>query len=189
MNQVMAFAGRHAKRLVALGLVLAFYGFARLPETSESERATLASNYRFTRFPLPTIFAQPTVSIRAVNPNLSRISSWISAVGAAVAISDLDGDGLPNDLCYVDPRSNLVIVAPVPGTGERYEPFALSTEPLLYDAATMAPMGCLPGDLNEDGRMDLLVYYWGRAPVAFLRRGYGAVGSPVPLRADLYVPR
>ena len=39
-----------------------------------------------------------------------------------------------------------------------------------YDAATMAPMGSLPGDLNEDGLMDVLVYYWGRPPIAFLRR-------------------
>ena len=39
---------------------------------------------------------------------------------------------------------------------------------------TMAPMGCLPGDLNEDGLMDLLVYYWGRTPIAFLHRDTGA---------------
>ncbi len=32
-------------------------------------------------------------------------------------------------------------------------------------------MGCLPGDMNEDGLMDILVYYWGRSPIAFLRRG------------------
>jgi enediyne biosynthesis protein E4 len=29
-------------------------------------------------------------------------------------------------------------------------------------------MGCLAGDLNEDGGADLVVYYWGRTPVAFL---------------------
>ena len=40
-----------------------------------------------------------------------------------------------------------------------------------FDRDTMAPMGCLPGDMDEDGRMDLLVYYWGRSPIAFLRRG------------------
>jgi hypothetical protein len=31
-------------------------------------------------------------------------------------------------------------------------------------------MGCLIVDVNEDGREDLVVYYWGRTPVAFLRR-------------------
>jgi hypothetical protein len=30
-------------------------------------------------------------------------------------------------------------------------------------------MGCIPGDLNEDGLLDVLVYYWGRTPIAFLR--------------------
>jgi hypothetical protein len=30
-------------------------------------------------------------------------------------------------------------------------------------------MGCVPHDFNEDGQMDLLVYYWGRTPVAYLK--------------------
>ena len=90
-----------------------------------------------------------------------------------MALNDLDGDGLPNDVVYVDPRADRVIVAPVPGTGERYEPFCLGLVPLPYDPDTMAPMGCLPGDLNEDGLMDVLVYYWGRPPIAFLRRNDG----------------
>jgi hypothetical protein len=47
----------------------------------------------------------------------------------------------------------------------------------------MAPMGCLPGDFNEDGLADILVYYWGRTPIAFLRTGTGA------LQAHAYVPR
>ena len=66
------------------------------------------------------------------------------------------------------PPGRQVIVAPVPGTPSRYQPFVLDAAPLPYDPGTMAPMGCLPGDLNEDGVMDLLVYYWGRPPIAFL---------------------
>ena len=42
-----------------------------------------------------------------------------------MALADLDADGLPNDVCRVEPRTDQVIVAPVPGTGDRYRPFAL----------------------------------------------------------------
>src|SRR4029077_396311 len=80
------------------------------------------------------------------------------------------GDGLPNDIIYVDPRTDLVTVTPAPGTGDRYRPFALDVSPLPYDASTTAPMGTLAGDFNEDGLMDVLVYYWGRTPVLFLRQ-------------------
>ena len=34
----------------------------------------------------------------------------------------------------------------------------------------MCPMGCLIADLNEDGLMDVLVVYWGRSPIVFLRK-------------------
>ena len=91
-------------------------------------------------------------------------------MGASVAMNDLDGDGLPNDVCYVDTRTDQLIVAPVPGTPQRYKPFVLNPEPLAYDSNTMAPMGCLPLDVNEDGLMDIVVYYWGRSPVIFLQQ-------------------
>jgi hypothetical protein len=122
-----------------------------------------------------------------VHPSLSGISAWISTVGASVALNDLDGDALPNDVCYVDTKTDTVVVAPVPGTPARYGPFALEASPLPYDRKTMAPMGCLPGDFNEDGLMDILVYYWGRTPVAFLREGPASKG-PLPLSEELYTP-
>jgi hypothetical protein len=118
--------------------------------------------------------------VRRVHPSLARISTWISAVGAGVALSDLDGDGLANDVCHVEPRTDEVIVAPAPGTPARYPAFTLEPWPLPYDPATMAPTGCLPGDLNEDGLMDILVYYWGRTPVAMLRKQAGERPSPGP---------
>src|ERR1700753_3820151 len=98
------------------------------------------------------------------------MQGWISAVGAAVALTDLDGDGLTDDVCWVDPRVDRVLVAPAPGTDPRYPLFTLHAGALPYAASTMAPMGCLPGDYNEDGLTDLLVYYWGRSPILFLRR-------------------
>ncbi len=161
---------RQAGKLTAIILVFVVYGFARIPEASESDLAKLAEGFRFSAAPLPTLSGESTRTIRDVNPSLRRVSAWISSVGAAVALNDLDGDGLPNDACYVDTKIDKVIVAPVPGTPARYQPFTLEPINLPYNAATMAPMGCLPGDFNEDGQQDVLAYYWGRTPVVFIKR-------------------
>jgi len=163
------FVRRYFKRAVACGLIFALYLAARLPTISSTERARLAAQFRFVQTPLPVVPGPEIRSVRPVNPSIQHIAGWISTVGAGVALADIDGDGLPNDLCYVDVRTDQVIVAPVPGTGPRYKPFTLDPGPRLFDRSTMAPMGCLPGDMNEDGRMDLLVYYWGRTPLAFLQ--------------------
>jgi hypothetical protein len=174
MNPPDGFWRRHAARLTALVLILVFYGFARMPTLAPAERAAMAARFAFQRLALPHLPAAlgggAERSSRQVNPSVAPIQSWISSVGAGVALHDLDGDGLANDLCWVDPRVDRVMVAPAPGTGDRYPLFTLDAGRLPYDAATMAPMGCLPGDFNEDGLADLLVYYWGRSPILFLRR-------------------
>jgi hypothetical protein len=178
LSQPPGFFQRHAVRLVAVALIAGLYGFARLPTLPVGERQALASRFAFTRLPLATPPGDLGRFVRAVHPDYKDIAAWISSVGAGVALNDLDRDGLPNDLCSVDPRVDLALVEPVPGTGARYAVFALDPSPLAYDARTTAPMGCLPGDWNEDGRMDLLVYYWGRPPIAFLQRaGTGALSA------------
>jgi enediyne biosynthesis protein E4 len=186
--RLAALAPRYARPLVALAVILALYWLARPPVVAEADRNELAARFRFVPHLLPTVPAGPPRVVRDVNPALTHIAAWVSSVGAAVALNDLDGDGLPNDVCSVDPRTDIVVVAPAPGTPARYAPFVLDPAPLPYDRATTAPMGCLPGDLNEDGLMDLLVYYWGRTPVAFLRRA-GRPGVAEPLRAESYVAR
>jgi len=169
MQLATHFFRRNIARLAAAGLLIAFYLLAQLPSLSTAERNKLAARFRFKRSPLYTVAAPSYRSSRVVNPSLKHIESWISATGASVAINDLDNDGVPNDICNVDPRTDQVILAPAPGTALRYEPFALDAGP-LFDAAVMAPMGCLPGDVNEDGLMDIVVTYWGRTPIAFLAR-------------------
>jgi len=168
---------RYAASLVAVATVAVLYGMAKPHEPPAEEMSTLAERFRFTRFELPGP-ATPVREARAVHPSMERISAWVSAMGAAAALGDADGDGLPNDLCHVEPRTDRVSVMPVPGTGQRYPSFALHPAPLPYDT-TMAPMGCLIADLNEDGAMDFLVYYWGRSPVAFLKKA----GSNAPAAA------
>ena len=99
-------------------------------------------------------------------PQLEPIRSWISAVGAAVALADVDGDGVSNEACLSDPRDDSVSVIPLPrGRG----PVTRLPDP-PQAAAPSAPMGCVPIDLDENGVQDLLVYYWGRSPVLFVNR-------------------
>jgi hypothetical protein len=185
MSFVEAHIHRHARRLIAIALLGALYLMARLPDIGSAERATLAQRFHFDESVLPVVAGPEIRSVRPVHPSLQHIAAWISGVGAGVALNDLDGDGLPNDVCYVDVRTDQVIVAPAPGTGARYAPFVLDAGPLFH-RETMAPMGCLPGDMNEDGRMDLLVYYWGRTPVAFVHDG--AAMSAAAFRAEDIVP-
>ncbi len=145
------------KGLSAVALLTGLYFATQLPGVSAREQLALTSHFQFQRNVLPLVAGYSTKTIRSVNPQLARISAWVSSVGASIALNDLDGDGLPNDLCYVDTRTDQVIVAPAPGTPQRYKPFVLAPPPLAYDDNTMAPMGCLPLDTNEDGLMDIVV--------------------------------
>ncbi|NUO58529.1 MAG: CRTAC1 family protein [Hamadaea sp.] len=151
---------------VVLVVVATLFGVAQLPEASAAERASLASRFHFTNMTIALPPGLPMREVRQVNPAYEHIRSWISSVGAAVAINDLDGQNVANDLCLVDTRSDSAVVTPAPGTGS-YAPFVLNPAPLPM-SDTMAPMGCTPGDFNLDGWTDLLVYYWGRTPVVFL---------------------
>jgi enediyne biosynthesis protein E4 len=176
---------QNLSKVAALFIILCLYFQARLLDISVTERAQLASHFHFVRHVLPAGKGVGVKSVRSVHPSLQRISAWISSVGAAVAVGDLDGDGLSNDICLVDPRTDQVIIEPAPTTGDRYQPFYL--EPPDFDSSTMAPMGCLIGDLNEDGLADIVVYYWGRTPVAFLRKS-GTPGRASALRSESFIP-
>jgi hypothetical protein len=171
--------------LVLWGAVAVIGWLGQLPRLAPEEAANMVRRFHFERERFPQLAASSR-GYRKVNPRLDRINAWISTVGAGIALGDLDGDGLSNDACLVDPRTDDVIITPVPGTGNRYPPFVLHPGPLPYDAATMAPMGCLLVDLNEDGLRDVVVYYWGRTPVAFLRR---TTPTSATLSAESFVPQ
>lgn len=166
----VAVVRRLAPALFVLVLTATLFVVAQRPSVSAAAEAALASQFRFTELPIALPANLPQKSVRVVNPRYQHIRSWISSVGAAISVNDLDGRGVANDLCLVDTRSDAAIVTPAPAGGENYQPFVLDPAPLPM-SNVIAPMGCVPGDYNGDGWNDLLVYYWGRTPVVFLHRG------------------
>ncbi|MDX6741605.1 CRTAC1 family protein [Actinocorallia sp. A-T 12471] len=158
---------------VALAAIIVMFFVARLPQASGEEKSDLAKSYGFTELPIemPAGYDAPAKTVRDVNPAYERIRSWISSVGAAIAVNDLAGTGRATALCIVDTRTDEVVVTytPTASAADRFTPFVLDAAPLPMDGK-MAPMGCVPGDYNRDGRLDLLVYYWGRTPVVFLAK-------------------
>ncbi|MFE0023808.1 CRTAC1 family protein [Amycolatopsis sp. NPDC059021] len=124
----------------------------------------------------------PVQSLRKVNPSVAHIAPWISSVGAGAAVADLDGDGYANDVCLVDARSDSVSLHHIDRADMTSKPkvtllnhdgIATSggTPKPPYDADKQAPMGCRLADIDGNGWTDVLVYFWGRAPVAFLNFG------------------
>ena len=168
---------------IAIILCAGFGVLSARPGAAATETATLARSFSFRSVPVNS--APPNSRTeRQVEPSLDGIRTWISAVGAAVALTDLRGLGRPADICLVDPRDDSVTIRPAPGAGgPQYQPFALTPAGLPYNS-TMAPMGCVPADINEDGSMDFIVYYWGRSPVIFLNQAKpGALPAASDFRA------
>ncbi|WP_370882711.1 CRTAC1 family protein [Kineosporia succinea] len=136
--------------------------------------AAVSEGYSFKGQPLampPGYDDQPMNTVRRVNPEYENIKAWISSVGASIAMNDLVGNGLSDGVCVVDTRTDAVVVTytPTAPDADRFTPFVLDPVALPMDAA-MAPTGCTPGDYNGDGRMDILVSYWGRTPIVFLAK-------------------
>ena len=174
------FVNAKATQLVALCLVVVSYYFAREPQISSTEKRELASRFAFQRHEISTqgFESGGLRTTRKVHPSLERIKSWISATGAAATLADLDQDGIENDLLLVDTRINQIIIQPCPGTEDRFPAFTLNADPLPYNEEKMSPTGSIVGDFNEDGLVDVLVYYWGRTPIIFLRRELSLSSGP-----------
>ena len=128
MSSIPNWLRRNIPRIVAAVIVVFLFFQARVPNIAAGERTLLASRFHFSRYTLPSSGDIGTRSVRPVHPSLKRISAWISSVGAAIAAGDLDGDGLSNDTCLVDPRTDLVTIEPAPTTGDRYKPLSLRPE-------------------------------------------------------------
>ncbi|QNE79613.1 RNA-binding protein (plasmid) [Streptomyces finlayi] len=169
MTHPISWLRKQAPGVIALVLMVGTFYAVKPAESSASEKAEMAESFDLKPMAISMPGGYEKQSVRKVNKAYKHIEAWISSVGAGVAMNDIDGDGLPNDLCVTDPQIDQVVVTPAPVPGREstsYAPFVLDPAP-LPKSDIMAPIGCVPGDFNEDGAMDLLVYYWGRTPVIF----------------------
>lgn len=176
-----------ARTLAALLLVIGLFVALRVSlRVSEKEVRAAASRFAFSRSTLPELPGPPIRTQRLVHPSLKRVSAFVSTVGAAVALNDMDGDGVSNDACYIDTQTDQVIITPVPGTGNRYAPFALVQEP-FFNRDRMAPLGVLLSDVTEDGHVDVIVYYAGRTPLLFLwQPSNNSIGASNYVARDIF---
>src|SRR5678815_4612989 len=100
---------RNAKTLAAILIVAGlFLGLRYSGSISQQEVKAAAARFKFSRSSLPDLVGPPLRYQRQMHPSLERISAFLSTLGAAVALNDIDGDGLSNDLCYIDTRTDQV---------------------------------------------------------------------------------
>jgi len=184
MSHLKQYARKITASLIMLGAFAAMY-IANRTATANADQ--INSQFSFSRHALPEVPGPTVRQVRNVHPDFRHLAAYWAAGGTGAALGDLDGDGLANDVCYVDARTDQVIIAALPHTGNRYVPFALDFAAAgvsLFDRERMAVFGCLPVDLDEDGRLDIIVWFAGRTPLVFLSRATEDAG----LSARDFVP-
>lgn len=109
MNRKPGWFRRRATLLIATAIVISLYVMTRERALSSSESAEVVNNFRFSRTPLPEVADHPPYKyVRNVHPSVRHIRAYVSTLGASVSMGDLDGDGLQNDVVWVDPRTDQV---------------------------------------------------------------------------------
>lgn len=160
-------------------------GFARLPSASQNTRARLASRFQFSWNDLPAAPIPPGGVVFPANKHAAHMQFYLYQIGASAALGDLDGDGLPNDLCLTDVRAKSMTVSPVPGSGNRFPSFVVEFGK-VFDRVTEYPTVCRIADVNEDGLEDLFVAFYGRPPLLLLRRAPKDLDSHKQLSMDAF---
>jgi hypothetical protein len=166
--------------LAVFGVVGVLAGFSRLPDPPSGEAARLSDHFKFAWQLLPPVPIPAGGVVFPVNKSAAHMQFYFYQIGASAALGDLDGDGLPNDLCLTDPRAKSMEISPAPGTGDRYAAFVVDFGS-LFDRVTEYPTVCRIADMNEDGLADLFVAFYGRPPLLLLRRAPGDLPPHAPL--------
>src|SRR5690606_19343018 len=97
-------------KIFAILIVIVCYFFTAPRILNPEEKEKLVAEFGFEKSALYKP-AEAAKFIRNVHPQYEHISAWISSVGAAVTIDDLDNDGRSNDIVHVDPRYDKVLVS------------------------------------------------------------------------------
>ncbi|WP_142786398.1 CRTAC1 family protein [Changchengzhania lutea] len=157
-----SFLQKQLIRILALSILFLLYFSAKLPRIDDSYKEKMAESFKFEVIKID-IGEASLKKNRRVHPSYEHISSWISSVGAAATFTDISGKGIFNDLILTEPRTDKVYLIPESKSPQ----FIFEVTQLPYSNETMAPMGTLSADFDENGEMDVLIYYWGRTPVIF----------------------
>jgi len=152
---------------------------ARESDPDPSEVTSLAKKFRFAVEKLSAVPIPPDV-VYPVNKTAKHMQFYYYQVGESAALGDLDGDGLPNDLCQTDVRAKTAMLRTVPGTGDRYKSFTLDFGKLV-DRKTVWPSVCRFADMNEDGLTDIFITFYGRPPLLLLRQDVAGLKAADPL--------
>src|SRR5262245_22262935 len=120
MNRPPGWVRRRATWLVSAAIVISLYVMTRERALSKAESEEVVNTFQFSRTPLPEAANHPPYKyVRKVHPSMQHIRAYLSTLGASLALGDLDGDGLQNDVVWIDPRTDQVNCGPVPDTGAR----------------------------------------------------------------------
>ena len=171
-------------RIAVIAVVAPLAFLARLPSVDSRTADELAHRFHFTQRIIPPPAMPAGGIVYSINPSAAHLKTYLHSIGASVVLGDVDGDGLPNDLCATDIRTKALVIEPVPDTGARYAPFELDLG-LPEKRAASWPFECRLADLNEDGLMDVVVSSMERTPQLFLRKDTGSPHSA--LSADSFV--
>lgn len=145
------------------------YQLSAKPALSSSERQHLTQRFEFDRFQIAKPTDKAIKTVMEVNPHLAHIAPWMSSVGAGIALFDLEGEGVEDDLCVTDPSSQTVFLQHTSRGTPNYSTEILLESGTHYNEASL-PTGCRAGDFNEDGRADLLVTFFGRPPYLLIQK-------------------